>query len=705
MSSGRSRKRDPLIFAVSLVSTKIPFPETSKEYIAEVDEIRKELRLCLQQAGRKLMRFQHALKKRQAQAKRLKIFEKYAPVVSSIVGQILGKMDEEEFPFMFSSTQFTNCLTQREGSIFLPKNPIPVEALPMDSIEGVNLERYDIQTLQDLILLDESRMQELISLGMSEEATDQAQQILSAILELPELAKEELVESASVKALTEFAKQRGIVDGLDLFNGGDSVSSLPGIGPATEKSLKAIGVKTVKDFFVMNNEDLSNSGLGIGIITDLKSKCSVDVLPNITSKTIDDLHNKKIFSVIDFLQTEQTKLAKVFALSSERITALTELIKKSVDLDMADLRETDLSDEVNLEELSEEEQEIAQPKKVIIPNAPLGFLNLDDDVGKMQGIGKAMADKLKEKGIETVGKFYMASNSRLLKIKGLGEKTIALNRANTDITILPRITFEGKRDLNLMGIFTVQEFFDAEDDSLTNVRGLRSPTITKIKLSIEERLLKTPGSARITKPSTTTSTKKTTKPKPLERIKVTTKTPTKKKEKEVLTKDQSIAEFLGAKKTKQKEQNAVDKEIKEEIGAPPKGWIDPSLRISKLEGFGKTTEDKLAAIGIKNAGDVFKKDLSKIAAVRGIKEEDIIELRKNLSVEVLPHITTSVMKELNVIGIFTVKQFHNAKIAKTSSVKGLGVKTVKVIRNHIIRALKTSAELQGESNIKESKGE
>ena len=46
-------------------------------YIAEVDEIRKELRLCLQKAGRKLMRFQGALKKRQQAARRMKIFEKY----------------------------------------------------------------------------------------------------------------------------------------------------------------------------------------------------------------------------------------------------------------------------------------------------------------------------------------------------------------------------------------------------------------------------------------------------------------------------------------------------------------------------------------------------------------------------------------------------------------------------------------------------
>jgi len=93
-----------------------------------------------------------------------------------------------------------------------------------------------------------------------------------------------------------------------------------------------------------------------------------------------------------------------------------------------------------------------------------------------------MAQRLEDKGIFTVGKFYMVTNSRLLKIKGLGAKIIAENRGNTDAMVLPRINFEGKQDLNYMGIFTVKEFFEAEDDSLTNVRGLRSPTITKLKL-------------------------------------------------------------------------------------------------------------------------------------------------------------------------------------------------------------------------------
>jgi DNA topoisomerase-6 subunit B len=668
---------DPLVFAVSLVSTKIPFPETSKEYIAEVDEIRKELRLCLQKAGRKLMRFQRALKRRQQQARRLRIFEKYAPQVASILGQVLGRIDdEEEFPFFYSATQFTNCLKQREGSVFLPKNPIPVEALPMESFEGVNLERYDIQTLQDLILLDEEQLQELYSLGLAEDAVDQSEQILDAMLELPELSKDDLVESTSAKALDEFKKEHGIVEAMELYDGIDEVTELPGVGPATEKSLATKGIKNVKDFFLAENHLLTDTTLTIGVVTDIKSKCNVDVLPGITYKTVEELHDKKIYNVLDFLQYEKNDLHEIYGLSKDRVESFKELIKKAIDFDLEELREPGKK-----KEEKEEEEEVMETIKVKLPTPPPHFLAADDSVEELDGVGKTMAKRLQKANIETVGKFYMVSNSRLLKIKGLGEKTIAANRGNTDVIVLPRINLEGKRDLNLMGIFTVQEFMEAEDERLTNIRGLRLPTITKIKLSIEEKLLMTPGSKVV-------PTRKTpVKPSPSKKKPSKKKSTGKKKPTKTEKQDKTIAEFLGTKAVKKK---PVSSESKKE---PPEEMIDSNADISTIKGFGPATEKKYAKIGVKTAGDLFRKDIQSLAAVRAVKEDDIIAVRMSLSVDVLPHVNDSIKKELNKIGIYTVAQFKKAKIAQTSAVKGLGVKTVKAIRKEILRAAKTSDQL------------
>ncbi|MBD3189535.1 MAG: DNA topoisomerase VI subunit B, partial [Candidatus Heimdallarchaeota archaeon] len=645
--------RDPLVFAVSLVSTKIPFPETSKEYIAEVNEISKELRLCLQSAGRKLLRFQRALRKKRRAAKRMKVFEKYAPVVSSIVGQMLGEMDEESFPFLFSPTQFTNCLKQREGSVVLPRNPIPVESLPYESIEGVNLERYDIQTLQDLLLLDEEQLKELYALGLSEDAVEQAEQILGALLELPELAKDELMESTSAKALTEFAKERGILAGIELYNGDDELTTLPGIGPATERSLKRRGIRDVKQFFIASNKELTTvSGLTIGIVTDIKTKCSVDVLPNIPSQTVEELHEKKIYSVLDFIQRDDEELLKIYGLSDHRVSSLKELVQKQLDLSLEELREGEKEEELEEEEIIEEakkEEKESLSIKEKLPPPPADFLPADAPVEELDGIGATMAQRLKKKGIEDAGKFYMVKTSRLLDIKGLGTKTIAKNRGNIDVIVLPRINFEGKLELNLMEVFTTKQFLETEDDLLTNVKGLRTPTISKLKQEIEEKLLMTPGSKAKQK------TRQPSKKKPAKTKSVKAKSTTAKK-------DKSIAEYLGTKQPKQKAKSSASSA---EVAPPPDDLLDPQGKITVIKGVGKKTAEKFSKLGVSSVGDLFEKDLTKLTKIPGFTEKDIIDLRKRLSVEVLPYVTDDAKQQLYELGIYTVKQFQNARIATT----------------------------------------
>jgi predicted flap endonuclease-1-like 5' DNA nuclease len=222
---------------------------------------------------------------------------------------------------------------------------------------------------------------------------------------------------------------------------------------------------------------------------------------------------------------------------------------------------------------------------------------------------------------------------------------------------------------------------EAEDERLTNIRGLRLPTITKIKLSIEEKLLMTPGSKVV-------PTRKTpVKPSPSKKKPSKKKSTGKKKPTKTEKQDKTIAEFLGTKAVKKK---PVSSESKKE---PPEEMSDSNADISTIKGFGPATEKKYAKIGVKTAGDLFRKDIQSLAAVRAVKEDDIIAVRMSLSVDVLPHVNDSIKKELNKIGIYTVAQFKKAKIAQTSAVKGLGVKTVKAIRKEILRAAKTSDQL------------
>ncbi len=86
---GLTRQSDPLAIAVSLVSTKIPFPETSKEYISNVPEIEEEIRLALMQLGRRLKTFLSRAKRRKREHARLSRFVKSAPVIVENLTQIL----------------------------------------------------------------------------------------------------------------------------------------------------------------------------------------------------------------------------------------------------------------------------------------------------------------------------------------------------------------------------------------------------------------------------------------------------------------------------------------------------------------------------------------------------------------------------------------------------------------------------------------
>jgi DNA topoisomerase-6 subunit B len=86
----------PLIILVHMASVWVPFTSESKEAIADYDEIRKEIKLAIQECGRKLMTY---VRKRQRIAKeqaRRGIFEKYVGEVVNSVSKISGIGDRKQ---------------------------------------------------------------------------------------------------------------------------------------------------------------------------------------------------------------------------------------------------------------------------------------------------------------------------------------------------------------------------------------------------------------------------------------------------------------------------------------------------------------------------------------------------------------------------------------------------------------------------------
>lgn len=84
------KQDDPLAFFVHLCSTKVPYKTVGKEYIADVDVVRREIELglkdCLRQIGERVRRKQRASKLHKRQSRLKEYFQFMAEVLSDATG-------------------------------------------------------------------------------------------------------------------------------------------------------------------------------------------------------------------------------------------------------------------------------------------------------------------------------------------------------------------------------------------------------------------------------------------------------------------------------------------------------------------------------------------------------------------------------------------------------------------------------------------
>jgi len=92
--SGGGLPQGPLTILIHFASVWVPFTSEGKQAIAEYPEIIKEIKLALQDAGRKLSHFVNQRKRAHAVAMRRQIFERYMPVVAESLAKITGKEEK-----------------------------------------------------------------------------------------------------------------------------------------------------------------------------------------------------------------------------------------------------------------------------------------------------------------------------------------------------------------------------------------------------------------------------------------------------------------------------------------------------------------------------------------------------------------------------------------------------------------------------------
>ena len=87
----------PLVIFVHMASVWVPFTSESKEAVADYDEIRKEIRLALNEAGRRLSSFIRKRERAALELKRRDVFEAYIEEVADACKRLKkGKLDAED---------------------------------------------------------------------------------------------------------------------------------------------------------------------------------------------------------------------------------------------------------------------------------------------------------------------------------------------------------------------------------------------------------------------------------------------------------------------------------------------------------------------------------------------------------------------------------------------------------------------------------
>ena len=129
-----------MVIFVHMASVWVPFTSESKEAIADYDEIRKEIRLALQECGRRLGVFLRRRERAKSEFRRRNIFELYIEEVAEACGRLKGgKLQVDKL-----KDQLQKIATKRTGGeqtdLALGKTESGPEGLPHSIIvtpEGV----------------------------------------------------------------------------------------------------------------------------------------------------------------------------------------------------------------------------------------------------------------------------------------------------------------------------------------------------------------------------------------------------------------------------------------------------------------------------------------------------------------------------------------------------------------------------------------
>ncbi len=109
----------PLVIMIHMASVWVPFTSESKEAIADYDEIRKEMKLALQDCGRKLGQYIRRRQKMKREGERRDVFERYIGEISRACHALTGADTEELYEALMKQakrrTEIADAQLDEEG--------------------------------------------------------------------------------------------------------------------------------------------------------------------------------------------------------------------------------------------------------------------------------------------------------------------------------------------------------------------------------------------------------------------------------------------------------------------------------------------------------------------------------------------------------------------------------------------------------------
>ncbi|MHA1551250.1 MAG: DNA topoisomerase VI subunit B [Candidatus Heimdallarchaeaceae archaeon] len=303
---GLTRQSDPLAIAVSLVSTKIPFPETSKEYISSVPEIEEEIRLALMQLGRRLKTFLSRAKRRKREHARLSRFVKSAPVIIENLTQILEDENLKFTDFRLETDRISASLahgTPKKVRLYMPIGTrlFGANIWCPNSIQ-ITLKNNDIESVSEFLLKDSKELATLLQMT-------EAQIYDIKLRTIYELDRDNLSPSFDTKTLVSRLVERRFSSEGDrkfislkdaLFR--RWIQNVYHYLATDFDKLRAVSGMLEK-FFETKKDELLNDYLAQGAKTSKNTILTIDKA--IASfKTVSDLKKEQLYPPFKYLKTE-----------------------------------------------------------------------------------------------------------------------------------------------------------------------------------------------------------------------------------------------------------------------------------------------------------------------------------------------------------------------------------------------------------------